>query len=85
MTTVALPVLLALPDGTVCIPALISLVGMGAGFAFMTPPGMTAVNGVAAATGWTNAKSMFLWGGVLMLLSILVMVFLGYPLGSLFM
>ena len=85
VTTVALPVLLALPDGTVCIPALISLVGMGAGFAFMTPPGMTAVNGVAAATGWTNAKSMFLWGGVLMLLSILVMVFLGYPLGSLFM
>ena len=62
-----------------------ALIGMGAGFAFMTPPGMTAVNGVAAASGWTSARSMFLWGLFTALISFVVLTFLGYPLGSMMM
>lgn len=83
--SIAIPLMVSLPAGSVSIPAVASIIGMAAGFSFMTPPGMTAVNGVAAASGWTSAKSMFLWGGVLVLLSILVMTFVSYPLGSLLM
>lgn len=83
--SIAIPLMLALPEGSICVPAVASIIGMAAGFAFMTPPAMTAVNGVAAASGWTDARSMFLWGGINMVLDMLVMIFVSYPLANLFM
>jgi sodium-dependent dicarboxylate transporter 2/3/5 len=80
--SIAIPITYALPGGSVSVAAVALLIGMGAGFSFMTPPGMTAVNGVAAASGWTNAKNMFVWGFFTMVISFLVMTFVSYPLGS---
>lgn len=43
------------------LPLLISLVGMLSSFSFATPPAMPCV-AVATASGYTNPRSMFLWG-----------------------
>ena len=85
VSSVAIPIAFAMPAGAVSTAALASLIGMGAGFAFMTPPGMTAVNGVAAASGWTTPRGMFLWGLAAALLSFAALTLVGYPLGSLVM
>jgi len=77
--------LYSMPADSVSVAAMASIIGMAAAFAFMTPPGMTSVNGVAAASGWTNAKNMFIWGGILVFLSFFVMTFFSYPIGSLIM
>ncbi|MCJ7836995.1 anion permease [Cuneatibacter sp. NSJ-177] len=85
VSAVALSVLTALPEGTISIAPIVCLVGFGAGICNMTPAGQSTVNTVAIGSGWTDAKSMFVWGGIYALLAILVMAFVGYPLGSLFM
>lgn len=83
--SIAIPLLYSMPADSVSVAAMASIIGMAAAFAFMTPPGMTSVNGVAAASGWTNAKNMFIWGGILVFLSFFVMTFFSYPIGSLIM
>lgn len=85
VSAVALSVLTAMPEGTISIAPIICLVGFGAGICNMTPAGQSTINTVAIGSGWTDTKSMFLWGGLFALLAILVMAFIGYPLGSLFM
>ena len=85
VSSIAIPIAFSMPAGSISVAAVAALIGMGAGFAFMTPPGMTAVNGVAAASGWTSARSMFLWGLFTALISFVVLTFLGYPLGSMMM
>ena len=49
----------------------------------MTPAGQSTVNTVAIGSGWTDTKSMFVWGGVFAVMAILVLSFIAYPLGSL--
>ena len=50
----------------------------------MTPAGQSTVNTVAIGSGWTDTKSMFIWGGLFAIAGILVLSFIAYPLGSLF-
>lgn len=85
VSSVALAVLPTLPAGTLCIPAVVCLIGFGAAICNMTPAGQSTVNTVAIGSGWTTTKDMFLWGGVFAVIALVVMCAVGYPLGSLFM
>lgn len=85
VSTVALSVLTTLPAGSVCVGAVVSMVGFAAAVCNMTPAGQSTINTVAIGSGWTDAKSMFLWGSYLALAAILVLTFLTYPFASLFM
>ena len=51
----------------------------------MTPAGQSTINTVAIGSGWTDSKSMFVWGGVFAVVSIIVISLLGYNLGAIFM
>lgn len=85
VSSIAVSVLSALPAGTVNIAAIICLVGFGAGISNMAPAGQATNNPVAIGSGWTDAKSMFVWGGVFSLIAIAVMCTIGYGIGSIMM
>ena len=83
VSAVALSVLTVLPEGTVSVGAVLAMVGFAASICNMTPAGQSTINTVAIGSGWTNAKSMFIWGGIFAVMAILVLTFVGYPLGAL--
>ena len=83
VSAVALSVLTALPAGAVSVGTVVCMVGFAAGVSSMTPAGQSTVNTVAIGSGWTTAKSMFIWGGFMAVTAILVLSFVTYPLGSL--
>ena len=85
VSSVALSVLGALPAGTVSIGAAVSMVGFAAAICSMTPAGQSTINTVAIGSGWTNTKSMFVWGGYTALLAVPILSFLTYPFASMFM
>ena len=85
VSAVALSVLSALPSGSVNIAAVVSMVGFAAAISNMTPAGQSTVNTVAIGSGWTDTKSMFIWGGLFAIAGIIVLSFIAYPLGSLVM
>lgn len=85
VSAIALSITLALPEGTVSVPAIIALVGFGASVCNMTPAGQSTINTVAIASGWTDSKSMFIWGGLFALAAIAIMTLVGYPLASVVM
>lgn len=85
VSAVALSVLTALPEGSVNVGAVVCMVGFAAGVCNMTPAGQSTVNTVAIGSGWTDTKSMFVWGGIFAVMAILVLTFAAYPLGSLVM
>lgn len=85
VSSIMLTVLSSLPKGTICIPAAICLIGFSAGICNMTPAGQSTINTVAIGSGWTDSKSMFVWGGVFAVVSIIVISLLGYNLGAIFM
>lgn len=85
VSSIAIAVLAALPAGTVCVPAIICLVGFGAGISNMAPAGQPTNNPVAIGSGWTDAKSMFIWGGLFSVISIVCMSTIGYGIGSMVM
>ena len=85
VSSIMLAVLSALPEGSVCIPAAVCLVGFAAGVCNMTPAGQSTINTVAIGSGWTDSKSMFVWGGVFALLAIIILSLVGYNLGAIFM
>ena len=78
-------VLTALPEGYINVAAAVSLIGFCAAICNMTPAGQSTINTVAISSGWTDTKSMFIYGGYFAILSILVITFIGYPLASIFM
>ena len=83
VSAVALSVLTALPEGSVNVGAVVCMVGFAAAICNMTPAGQSTVNTVAIGSGWTDTKSMFIWGGIFAVMGILVLTFIAYPLGSL--
>ena len=85
VSSIAIAVLSALPEGTVSIPAIICLVGFGAGVSNMAPAGQPTNNPVAIGSGWTNAKDMFVWGGLYSVISIIIMCTAGYGIASVVM
>ena len=84
VSAVALSVLTALPAGSVNVGAVVCMVGFAAAICNMTPAGQSTVNTVAIGSGWTDTKSMFVWGALFAIAGILVLSFIAYPLGSLF-
>lgn len=82
VSAVALSVLTALPVGSVHVGAVVCMVGFAAGVSNMTPAGQSTINTVAIGSGWTDTKSMFIWGGIFALLALLVLSFIAYPIGS---
>lgn len=83
VSAVALSVLTVLPEGSVSVGAVVCMVGFAAAVCNMTPAGQSTVNTVAIGSGWTDTKSMFIWGGIFAVWAILVLTFFAYPLGSL--
>jgi sodium-dependent dicarboxylate transporter 2/3/5 len=71
-----------MPEGSISVGAVLAMVGFSAAICNMTPAGQSTINTVAIGSGWTDAKSMFVWGGVFALLAIVVLTFVGYPLGA---
>ena len=78
----ALSVLTAMPAGSVSVGAVLMMVGFSAAVCNMTPAGQSTINTVAIGSGWTTAKDMFIWGGFFAVMAILVLTFVGYPLGE---
>lgn len=84
VSAVALAVLTALPAGSVNVATVVCMVGFAAAVCSMTPAGQSTINTVAIGSGWTNTKSMFIWGGYMAIIAILVLSFVTYPLASMF-
>ncbi|MBQ3759875.1 MAG: hypothetical protein II876_10515, partial [Synergistaceae bacterium] len=82
VSAVALSVLTAMPAGTVSVGAVLAMVGFSAAVCNMTPAGQSTINTVAIGSGWTSAKDMFIWGGIFALMAVLVLTYIGYPLGA---
>ncbi|MBQ4402555.1 MAG: anion permease, partial [Synergistaceae bacterium] len=82
VSAVALSVLTVMPAGTVSVGAVLAMVGFSAAVCNMTPAGQSTINTVAIGSGWTSAKDMFIWGGIFALMAVLVLTYIGYPLGA---
>lgn len=78
--TISAPIALAM--GNINMVALASMIGAAASYAFATPPS-TMPMAVVAGTGWVDVKEMFKYGGLVAILSILILTFIGYPLATL--
>ncbi|MBR2801773.1 MAG: anion permease [Erysipelotrichaceae bacterium] len=85
VSAIALSVLLAFPKGSVSVAAVLCLIGFGAGICNMTPAGQSTINTVAIGSGWTDTRSMFVWGGIFAIAAILLLSFVGYPLAAMLM
>lgn len=77
--TISAPIALAM--GNVNMVALASVIGAAASYAFATPPS-TMPMAVVAGTGWVDVKDMFKYGGLMAILSILILAFIGYPIAA---
>ena len=82
VSAVALSVLTAMPAGSVSVGAVLAMVGFSAAVCNMTPAGQSTINTVAIGSGWTSAKDMFIWGGIFAVMAVLVLTYIGYPLGA---
>ena len=82
VSAVALSVLTSMPAGSVSVGSVLAMVGFAAAVCNMTPAGQSTINTVAIGSGWTTAKDMFIWGGIFAVMAILVLTYIGYPLGA---
>lgn len=77
---VAIP-LCAATGGAVSTPAVAMIIGMLCGYAFATPPAHPNVP-LAIGSGWTKASQVITYGSIMMVVSIIVSVVVGYPIAS---
>lgn len=66
------------------VAAVASIIGMLASFAFATPPSMPHI-AIVAGSEHCSTKDVLIYGGLLMIVSVLLACLVGYPLGSLVM
>lgn len=85
VSSVVLSVTTALPEGYISVAAITSIIGFCAAICNMTPAGQSTINTVAIGSGWTDTKSMFLWGAIFSLIAIVFITFVGYPIASVIM
>lgn len=83
VTAVGIPLMLA-TGGAVNTPAVVCIIGMMGAYAFATPPAMPHV-AIAGGSGWTSVSSLFKYGIIQMVISIIVTVIIGYPLACMVM
>lgn len=77
--TISAPIAIAM--GNINMVALASVIAAAASYAFATPPS-TMPMAVVAGTGWVDVKAMFKYGGLMALISILFLAFVGYPVAA---
>ena len=87
MVTVTVVTAIAIPlcnatNGAVNTAVVVSLIGMIASYAFATPPAHPAV-ALAIGSEKTTTLQVLKYGGSMMIVSIIVAVAVGYPLGLL--
>lgn len=78
VSAVALPIAIA-SGGAISTPAIASIIGLMGAFAFTTPPAHPNV-ALSIGSGWTTTKDVAIYGGLLMLTSVVVTVVIGYPI-----
>lgn len=61
--------------------AITVMIGMGSCIAMATPPS-TAPAAMAVGTGWLDTVTMFKWGMLIILGSIIILTFISYPLAT---
>ena len=66
---------------TLVLPAVASIIGMLASYAFATPPSMPHI-AITASSGYADTKDVFVWGLIMMILVGVFTIFVGYPLAS---
>ena len=71
-------------SSTLVLPAVISIIGMLSAFAFATPPSMPHI-AITTSSGYATTKDVFKFGLILMLISMIISLLVGYPLGALLM
>ena len=64
------------------LPAIICIIGMLASFAFATPPSMPHI-AIVAGSEHCNVKDVLVFGSILMSISVIAALCIGYPLGLL--
>lgn len=77
--TISAPIAMAM--GNINMVALAAVIAAAASYAFATPPA-TMPMAVVAGTGWVDVKVMFQYGGLIALICILVLAFVGYPIAA---
>lgn len=82
VSTIAVPVFLATAGLNAA--AIAATIGMVASLGSSTPPSMPYV-AVAGASGWTSAIDLIKYGVIMMIATILIASFIGYPLAAFFM
>lgn len=83
VTAVAIPILVS-TNGAVNTAAVVSIIGMMSSYAFATPPAMPHV-AIAIGSGWVRAASLLKYGAILMVISVIVTVVIGYPIANILM
>ena len=67
---------------TLNLEATICVIGMIASFAFATPPSMPHI-AIISASGSTSTKEVFIYGSILMVISVIISLLISYPIGLL--
>lgn len=80
VATVASSILVAI-NSTLNFETVICLIGMMSSFAFATPPSMPHI-AIVAGSDTCTTNDVLLYGGILMIISVVVTLLIGYPLGS---
>lgn len=80
VTTVAIPLVEA-TNGIVSSSAIVSLIGMMSAYAFATPPAMPHI-AMAIGSGWVDTGTVLKYGFLLMIISIITSILIGYPIAS---
>ncbi len=83
VSTVAASILIA-TSSTLSVPAVASIIGMLASFAFATPPSMPHI-AIVAGSDYCDTKDVLIYGSLLMVISVVIALVIGYPLGSILM
>ena len=71
-------------SSTLIIPSVISIIGMLSAYAFATPPSMPHI-AITTSSGYADTKDVFKFGAILMFISAVIALLVGYPIGALLM
>jgi sodium-dependent dicarboxylate transporter 2/3/5 len=84
VSTVATGILNSMPTSELSLAAVVCMIGMLSAYAFATPPSMPHI-AITCSSGYSNTSSVLKYGSLLMVLSLIVSLCIGYPLACLFM
>lgn len=76
--TIGIPIVLS-TNGAVNTAAVASIIGMMSSYAFATPPAMPHI-AIAGSSGWAHASQLLKYGTLLMIITVIITVIIGYPI-----